>query len=123
MADIRNTHATSDRNYLKRAEITGNTLITLPAAFSSVPYIVNHNLGYVPMVHVGCDFDGDDTIWNGSRVNKYTETSSSPGSLPEITLKYWYTETTLTITIENNTFPTLTGTRKIWWIIYLDYQT
>lgn len=119
--DLSKLNFYSGANYLKRSSLSDTASLTLPAFGSSVTTTVDHNLNYIPFFDVFADIDGDGIIWSGGdKVTKYTE--SSLGTNPESPrLSVWTTTTTLTITLTNNTSPTATGTRSVYWIIYLDY--
>lgn len=114
----------SDINYLKRSSFCGNATLTLPAVGGSVSTTVTHSLGYVPMFEVVAEIDDANTIWTGGKVSTLTDQAflSGLGTDPTyVDLRCWSTTTTLTITLLNNTSPTATGTRKVYWIIYEDY--
>lgn len=112
----------SGANYMKRSSTTGHTTVTLPAYGSTVTATEAHVLGYVPDFDVFVDIDGDGILWAGEKIDQYTESSltgivdpSSP------TIEYWSTANVLTVNINNTTTPTATGTRDVYWVIYLDY--
>lgn len=113
----------TDSNYLKRSnDFTGTTTVTLPAYGDSVTHPVTHSLGYIPQFEVFVDIDNDGTIWSSEKVDQYTDSSLSgtedPAS-PQVS--YWSTTTELVIRLDNFTNPVASGTRPIYWIIYLDY--
>lgn len=113
----------SSLNYLKREPaFVGSEDLTLGGAGTTVQKVVTHDLGYVPFHQVGAELIvNDGTIWNGAIIDRYTETSLSGYSNDYPTLDYWCTTTALTISIYNNTSPAQSGTRKVYWAIYLDY--
>lgn len=126
MADLTLLHFLSSRNYLKRSDFCGSTALTLPAYGSTVTYTILHNLGYVPFFEVYAELDAAGTIWNGGKVSANTDQSALSGSANDPTypqLKAWSDTTTLTITLDNTTTPTATGTRTVYWLIYKDYST
>lgn len=116
----------SGANYMKRSEFVGSIDLTLPAYGGSVTAPpIEHNLRYIPQYTVQGELDEVDTIWNGGKVSQYTDQLFLSGLSVDETypqLKSWMTTTTLTISLENFTSPTATGTRKIYWVIYLDYK-
>lgn len=121
MFDLTKINFSSTVNYMKQStEFSGDTTLTLPSAGNAVTHTVTHNLGYIPYFDVFVDFDNDGIIWAGEKVDEYTETSRAVSSTVP-TLSYWSTTTTLTMRLLNDTSPTATGTRKIYWLIYLDY--
>lgn len=111
----------SESNYMKRSKFCDSAILTLGGAGTTVSQTVVHNLGYIPFFDVFVDQTGDDTIWSPQKINLYTETSLSGVSLVDPTVRYWSTKNTLTIQLINNTTPTATGTRVVYWLIYLDY--
>lgn len=121
MSDIRKLYATSDNNYLKRIPyLVGTSAVSL-GGFGTVGTIaVGHNLDYIPFFQIGCDIDNDGILWSNNKVDSLTE-SSLGSNPPNVDLVYWITPATLTISIENNTSPASTGTRRVWWVIYKDY--
>lgn len=123
MVDIRKTHITSDRNYMKRSDFCGNDTVTLGGFGTFASKVVTHGLDYIPFFEVAADIDNDGTIWAGNKVHEYTETSLSGFSLPYPELDYWIDEAYLTVGIRNESTPTSSGSRRLWWLIYLDYGT
>lgn len=114
----------STENYLKRkATLVGSDTITLGSIGTVATKVVTHNLGYIPFFQVGADIKNDGTIWSNDLVNVYTQTSLSGTTTTYPTLLYWVTTTTLTIALYNNTSPLKTGTRTVYWAIYLDYDS
>ena len=113
----------SGLNYLKRSSFVGSEDLTLASSGNSVQKVINHNLGYIPFFQVGADLTNDGTIWSNDVVNQYTETSISGYFPPYPTLTYWCDATNLTIDIYNGTSPASSGTRTVYWAIYLDYDS
>jgi hypothetical protein len=114
----------STLNYLKRdSALVGSDTITLGSSGSVSTKVVTHNLGYIPFFQVGADIVNDGMIWSNDIVNLYTQTSLSGTSTVYPTLMYWVTTTDLTIAFYNNTSPLQTGTRTVYWAIYLDYDS
>lgn len=110
----------SGANYMKRSGFVGSTPLTLPGYGLSVSIPINHNLGYIPDIEVSSEIDNTSTIWAPNKLDIWTESSLSSDTT-DPTLTWWTTTTTLTIRIDNFTSPTATGTRIVYWIIYLDY--
>lgn len=112
----------SGANYMKRSEeFTGSTAMTLPGSGLAVTHTVTHNLGYIPYFDVFADLDNDGIIWAGEKIDQNTDSSAFGATLGTPALDYWCTATTLTIRLLNNTSPLATGTRTVYWVIYLDY--
>lgn len=113
----------SDANYMKRSvDFTGSTTLTLPSFGNTVSTTVTHNLGYVPQFDVFIDIDNDGTIWSSEKVESLTDSSLVPGVDPTVPkVSYWSTTTALTISIDNTTSPTYSGSVVVYWIVYLDY--
>lgn len=109
-------------NYMKRSTFVGSADLALPAHGGSVSTTITHSLGYIPFFQVFSEIDATSTIWTPSKLDKYTDSTLSSDTT-DPTLSSWPTTTTLTIRIDNNTTPTATGTRTVYWIIYLDYGT
>lgn len=122
-----NIFFTSAKNYMKQDASSGSANIAAPvtSAYSGyifvTNYIVNHNLGYVPMYRVYYEPFKDGVIWPvlGTRFdeeafNPQNTALTGPG------LFAYATSTQLNIQIYyiNNT---LTGTYPIYWVIYKDY--
>jgi hypothetical protein len=107
-------------NYMKRSSISGSVTLTLAGAGSSVTTSIAHNLGYIPYFDVFVDFENDGVIWNTDKVHKFTDAASGGGSTMPV-LRTWITTTTLEIDLINSTSPTATGTRTVYYVIYLDY--
>jgi len=112
----------SGTNYMKRSTFCGSATITLPAYGSTVSYTVTHNLGYIPFFQIFSDIDNTDSIWTPYKLDQYTDTGLSGVDPAVPRLDSWVTTTTLVISITNNTSPTATGTRAIYWLIYKDYN-
>lgn len=102
-------------NYMKRSGFCDNTTITLGGT-TTTP--VNHNLGYIPFYDVFMT-DGDGVLWNGSRVEAYTGSATQAVWSGEPKLNDWTTTSTLTMSVSNA--GSLTGTRKLYWLVYFDY--
>ena len=111
----------SSLNYLKRSNFFNNDTVTLGGANTQVVKNVDHNLGYIPFIHVAADLQDNGVLWANDIVDKYTETSLSSFSNDYPTLEYWTTNNILTISIYNHTSPAATGTRRVYWGVYLDY--
>lgn len=111
-------------NYLKRdSSLVGSTALTLPASGLSVSHTVTHNLGYVPFFIAGAELQDTSIIWSNNYVHEYTESISASPNFP-VTFGYWCSATELTIEITNGGGTGVqTGSRDVWWIIYLDYGT
>lgn len=123
MVNLRLLSYASFANYLKRSSVEGTALLTLGGASSTVTHTVTHNLGYIPFFQVSADLANDGVIWAGRVVDRYTETSISSYNDDYPRLVYYCTTTTLTISIFNNTSPASSGTRSVYWTLYLDYDT
>lgn len=108
-------------NYMKRSTITDQAAIALGAVGTTTTKVITHNLGYIPVVHVSFEPTGDGTIFPSEKINKYTESSIDTPTITDPTLTYWFDTTTLTIELNNLTTPTATGSRMVYWVIYLDY--
>ena len=120
--DLTKVAFSSTVNYLKRDALSGSTALTLPAYGGNVSATITHNLGYIPFFQVLCDFNNDGKIWSAIKINDHTGTSKSgPPDPPEPSLRAWATTTTLVIRLDNNTNPTATGTRTVYYVIYRDY--
>lgn len=120
MPDLTKLSFYSEMNYMKRG-FSGSQEITLPAGSGAVLSTdIEHNLGYIPFFIVGAHLNDDTTIWSSNRVHQGTK-SSAFGDTP-VQLNYWCTDTTLTIYITNGTgVEEQSGTRTLYWAIYLDY--
>ena len=114
----------STLNYLKRdSDLVGTAVLTLGAFGATTSTTINHNLGYIPFVSVAADVNGDGFIWSNEVVNLYTQTSLSGASPLYPRLNHWVTPTQLVISLINQTSPVQTGTRPVYWAIYLDYDS
>lgn len=126
MADLSKLSFITSENYLKRSEFCGQTTLTLGGYGTVNTTTINHNLGYVPLFDVYCEFDTDAAIVaGGEKVNSLTgqaELSGLASDPPYPYLRAWATTTQLVIRLENYTSPTATGTRELYWLIYLDYN-
>ena len=126
MADLSKLNFTTAEHYLKRSEFCGHEPLTLGAYGTTVTKTVDHNLGYIPLFDVSCEFDAaGEIIAGGEKVNAYTEQEFLSGlstDPPYPFLRAWATTTQLIIKLENYTSPTATGTREVYWLIYLDYS-
>jgi hypothetical protein len=80
----------------------------------------------VPLFDVYCELDtAGEIVAGGEKVNTYTEQAFLSGLAvdpPYPTLRAWATTTQLIIRLENYTSPTASGTRELYWLIYLDYS-
>lgn len=112
----------SRQNYLKRSEFVSETSIALGSGGANADVTITHGLGYVPFFIVGVDIDNDGVIWSNDKVNENTETSRFFFS-SEPTVSSWATTTGLTINILNSTVPAQTGSRKVYYGVYLDYSS
>jgi hypothetical protein len=126
MADLSKLSFITSENYLKRSEFCGQTTVTLGAYGSVQTTTIDHNLGYVPLFDVYCELDtAGEIVAGGEKVNTYTEQAFLSGLAvdpPYPTLRAWATTTQLIIRLENYTSPTASGTRELYWLIYLDYS-
>lgn len=114
---------TSEKNYLKRSPLSGSTSISAPSGSLVYGYVyqstfvIPHNLGYIPMVRVYYEPDAS----NG-RVYPATGrrlAGLGPGlSYGSVMCLWECDENNLTIYLESAT--TKTGSRNIYWVIYLD---
>lgn len=124
--DLTKVNFSTSENLLKRSEFCGSELLALGGYGNVVTKTVDHNLGYVPLFEVQVEFDTDEAIIaGGEKVNAYTEQaflSGLGGDPPYPTLRTWMTTTQLIIRLENYTSPTNTGSRRVYWLIYLDYS-
>lgn len=111
----------SGANYLKRSEFSSSASLALGGLGTYATTTITHNLGYIPFFSVYADLTNDGTIWSNDIVNVFTESSISGVTTTYPTLIYYCTTTTLTIKILNNTSPLATGSRTVYWTIYLDY--
>lgn len=117
-----------DKNYLKRDVSSGSASIAAPASAAPwiggtsfyTEYTVIHSLGYVPEVRVFFEdsaTDGKVYPAGGRRLS-----GLYPGLPPNSIICLWEVNaSTLSITLESNT--SKTGTRNIWWVIYLDQES
>lgn len=115
---------TSQKNYLKRQPITGSADFLAPTSVGSwLNYVstntINHGLGYVPMVRVYYEPDAS----NGK---VYPATGRrlaglGPGlNYGDVMCIWEVDENNLTIYLES--VAAKTGTRKVYWVIYLDSE-
>lgn len=111
----------SRENYLKRSEFVGQTSITLAGSAEDASVSVFHSLTYIPFFIVGVDLDDDGVIWSNDKVNERTESSRFFITTPYLKMDYWSTTTALTVNILNSSDPVQTGTRKVYYGVYLDY--
>lgn len=125
-ADLSKLTVYTAENYLKRSEFCGSIDLTLPGYGGLVTHTVDHNLGYEPLFDVGVEFDEPGTIWaGGTKVNSLTDQMLLSGLFadePYPELSADVTTTQLVIRLRNYTTPTATGTRRIYWVTYLDYS-
>lgn len=125
-ADLTKLDFITSENYLKRSSFCGHQTVTLGAYGSNNTVTIDHNLGYVPLFDAYCEFDTDGAIVaGGEKVNAYTEAALLSGLAvdpPYPFLRAWATTTQLVLRLENYTSPTATGTRELYWLIYLDYS-
>lgn len=102
-------------NYLKRSTFCDSTVLTA-GSFGSSFTTINHVLNKIPFYEVEADLLGDGTIWARNRLYKKMTTASP--SDPEITT---YIDTgKLVITLKNNATGSIS--RRVYWLIYLDYD-
>lgn len=124
--DLTKVNFTTSENYLKRSALCGTALLTLPGYGGNVSTTINHNLGYVPLFNVGVEFDtADEIIVGGEKVNTITDQGFLSGlgaDPPYPDLSAWATTTQLVVRLDNFTSPTATGTRRVYFYIYLDYS-
>lgn len=105
-------------NYLKRSDFSGEGEVTQDP-FNEALFDVAHNLGYVPFFIAGCDINDDGIIWSNEYVHARTQ-SSSAGAAPK-NYYYWCDDTELTILVRNNEGNIIT--RKVYYVVYLDYSS
>lgn len=112
----------SKTNYLKKG-FSGSTNLTLPGAAETVSHTVNHGLGYIPFFHVGGNINNTSVVWSNDRIHEFTTSFSATEEVsPE--LSYYITEQDLVITILNGyNGGEQSGSRTIYWNIYLDYSS
>jgi len=126
MPDLSKLDFITSENYLKRSSFCGHTTLTLGGYGTVNTTTIDHNLGYVPLFDVYCELDTDGAIIaGGEKVNAYTEAANLSGLAvdpPYPFLRAWATTTQLVIRLENYTSPTASGTRELYWLIYLDYS-
>jgi len=126
MSDLSKLNFTTAENYLKRSEFCGSALLTLGGYGTASTQTVDHNLGYVPLFDVYAELDtADEIIAGGEKVNSLTEQRALSGLSADPAypfMRAWATTTQLTIRLENYTSPTASGTRRVYWIIYQDYN-
>lgn len=109
----------SEVNAMKRSSFVGST--SLAQSPGTVSHVVTHSLGYIPDFDVFSDLNNDGVIWAGEKVHKDTDSSSLVNlDVPTITANA--TTSTLTIFLDNS-LSSSTGSRTIYWVIYLDYGT
>ena len=115
---------TSQKNYLKRQPITGTAAVAAPATLAAwgnyiTSYTLTHNLGYTPMVRVYYEPDASNgKIYpaTGRRL-----AGLGPGlSYGDVICPWEVTATTLTIYLES--VSSKTGTRDVYWVLYLDSE-
>jgi hypothetical protein len=115
---------TSRKNYLKRQPISGSAPVSAPSTLASwfnyySTYTVNHALGYAPMVRVSYEPDAS----NGK---VYPATGRrlaglGPGlSYGDVMCLWEVDENNLTIYLES--VSSKTGTRNVYWVMYLDSE-
>jgi hypothetical protein len=119
MSDI---NFTSGKNLLKRDISTGSATILAPTAVGSwgtkvSSYVVNHNLGYIPIVRVYYTPVAGGAIYPASG-DRFGGGLGVPA--PAIACMWEATTTTLTIYLECQSFVSPTGSRNIYWVIYKD---
>jgi hypothetical protein len=121
--DITKIAFDSRLNYLKKgSDTSGTTSITLGGSGATTTHTVTHNLGYIPFFIVGAELPSTGTIWSNNYVHEFTQSSGTPPNTP-VQLDFWCTSTTLTIEIRNGTGTgQQSGSRQIYWNIYLDYE-
>ena len=122
MLDITKIAFYSDANYMKRiSAFTSSATVTLGAHGAVNTQTVSHVLGYIPYFEVFAEVDGDGVIWAGEKIDQYTESSLGGVEPASPILDYWSSTTALTIRLDNTTTPTATGTRTLYWVVYIDY--
>lgn len=107
-------------NYMKRSIFCDSASLTLPAFGGNVSKVITHSLGYIPFYQVFADLDASGTVYN-NKVNSLTGSALTGTNPTDPALSSWITTSSLTIRLDNNTSPTATGTRTVYWLIYLDY--
>lgn len=123
MVDLSKFIFYSQVNYMKRSEeFTGNANKSISGTGEAVATeTVTHNLGYVPQFDVYMDVEGDGTLWyDGSIVWEGTEAIGG-ASTPYVEMRSHSNTTQLVMYIDDFTSGGTSGTRDIYWLIYLDY--
>ncbi len=114
---------TGKKNYMKRA-FSDSVSIAAPSSLGSwgtyvSSYTITHNLGYIPQVRVYYEnsaTDGKVYPAGGRRVS-----GLYPGLAANSVFCTWeLDDNDLTIHLESMT--SKTGNRRIYWVIYLDYE-
>lgn len=124
MTDIRNTHLLSDRNYLKRSEFVGVANVPVGSYDTYSSILIPHNARtYVPFVFVAYDPDNSGTIWSGGKIDEFTGTSLTGISDPDPLLHAAVNEDNLRLYLHSNRYAAFSGTRAVYYIVYLDYQS
>ena len=120
MSDL---YFTSAKNYLKRASSSGSANVAAPVAplnawFNYVStYTVPHGLSYIPEVRVYFDPAADGKVYPacGNRFTQYGDGLN----VGDVICTWEIDATNLTIYLESASVKT--GTRPVYWVIYLDY--
>jgi len=121
MTDLTKLAFDSRQNYLKRSTYVGTTALTLPGAGATVSTTITHALGYVPFVSVAAQQVGTTVTWSNNYVHENLRTSSSADD--PVQLSYTVSNTDLVITLTNGNISYVeSGTRNVYWVIYLDYD-
>lgn len=115
---------TSEKNYLKRQPITGSSAMSAPSTIAAwfnytSSLTISHGLGYVPMVRVYYEPDASNgKVYpaTGRRLAGF-----GPGLTYGDVMCLWEVDSTnLTIYLES--VSSKTGTRNVYWVIYLDSE-
>jgi hypothetical protein len=109
-------------NYMKRGleskGLVGSIPLTLPSAGDTVTHTIEHNLGYIPFFIVGGNTEDTSIIWSNNPVWSNTSSISFSSSGP---VQLWHRCNTSRLEI-NLVNGAETGSRTVWWAIYLDYS-
>lgn len=101
-------------NYMKRDSPSGSDDVGVDSTKTAT-----HSLGYIPFYEVYTEIDDSGIIWNNTKIDKFTGTSSTGDVRDNPDVASWTTTTDLTIKLSNNSGSS--GTRKVYWLIYKDY--
>lgn len=110
-------------NYLKRSGFVGSADLILPAGDGDiVSHTVTHNLGYVPFFVAGANINNTSTVWSNNRVWEGTESTQGLADYP-VQFGYWCSTTQMRLYLrQGGGTLAQSGTRTVYWVIYLDYE-